>query len=85
MGERLGKTLEGEGTPFRVEVNAASRYRRFATPSPSKPPSSSPNFPQPGVVSGYLCYFRAAKQTAVRRTGAEQTPAEESFGAVWVG
>ena len=48
-------------------------------PSPSKPPSSSPNFPQPGVVSGYLCYFRAAKQTAVRRTGVEQTPAEESF------
>ena len=42
--------MEGEGTPFRVGVNAASRYRRFAMPSPAKPPSSSPNFPQPGFV-----------------------------------
>ena len=71
--------MEGEGTPFRVGVNAASRYRRFATPSPSKPPSSSPNFPQPGFVYSTSELSMLREQNAVRWAGVTQTPAEESF------
>ena len=75
--------MEGEGTPFRVEVNAASRYRRFATPSPSKPPSSSPNFPQPGFVPGTFELSVLRCETRCGRGARDKTRLRKVFGWIW--
>ena len=44
----MKKTLEGEGNPFRRGVQRGKPLPSLRDASPSKPPSSFPNFPEPG-------------------------------------
>ena len=52
-------------------------------PSPSKPPSSSPNFPEPGSADSASELSVLRGKTRCGWTGAGQTPAQESF--CWIG
>ena len=66
--EEREETLEGEGDPFR---------RR--SPSPSKPPSSLPNFPEPGLFYSALDFMWDLEFTECVALRGGKAPAQESF------